>query len=177
MISQYDALQQEIYMLKTAHCCLIVLLAVMYLPCNASQLGEQSFKTISISADEAFEDLKPNILHFKGNFLMQSNEWRLESNQATVSGRPDKPDKIYLEGEPARFLIDRRDDKNLRTIEASAPAIEYLRSANLLKLSGGAVLKLDQEVIRSAVIEFDLDSDRYRASGADGVMIEVPPTN
>lgn len=177
MICQYDALQQEIYMLKRALCCLIVLLAVVCLPCNASPLGEYSFETISISADEAFEDLQPNILHFNGNFMMQSNEWRLESKQATVSGRPDKPDKIHLEGEPARFMIDRKDGEILQTIEASAPVIEYLRSANLLKLSGGAVLKLDEEVIRSAVIEFDLDSDRYRASGADGVMIEVPPTN
>jgi len=130
---------------------------------------------ISISADEASEDEQPGILHFNGHFLMQSTDWQLTSEEATVYGSPDKPDRVYLEGSPARFLINRNDSKNLGLITATALVVEYLRSDNLLVLSGGATLMLDDEVIRSTHIEYDINTNRYRAGGFDRVLIEVPP--
>jgi lipopolysaccharide export system protein LptA len=53
--------------------------------------------------------------------------------------------------------------------------MEYMRSTSILKLQGGAVLKLDDETIQSEVIEYNIETQRYRAGGADGVLIEVPP--
>ncbi len=130
---------------------------------------------ISISADEASEDEQPGILHFNGHFLMQSTDWQLTSEEATVYGSPDKPDRVYLEGSPARFLINLNDQENRGQIKATAPVVEYLRNGNLLMLSGGATLMLGDEVIRSTHIEYDINTNRYRASGSDGVLIEVPP--
>jgi len=161
-------------MLKTLLNCQIVLLAVMVLPGDALSQGDRVFETVSISADEAYEDTQPGILHFKGHFTMRSRDWQLESVQATVYGQPDRPDKVVLEGSPARFLINRNQDTRQNTVEATAPAVEYLRSTNMLKLTGGAVLKLGGEVIRSNVIEYNISTGRYRAAGADGVIIEVP---
>jgi lipopolysaccharide transport protein LptA len=117
------------------------------------------------------------VLHFKGHFIMQTHYWRLESGQATVYGKPDRPDKVYLEGSPARFLITRDKDGGQGTFEATAPEIEYQRSTSLLKLSGGATLKLEDEVIRSMVIEYDIETERYQAGGEDGVLIEVAPVD
>ena len=71
----------------------------------ADPLGEGAFDTINISADEAVEDEIPGIIHLKGNFQMLSDEWSLTSNLATVNGSPNKPDRIYLQGSPARFLF------------------------------------------------------------------------
>ncbi len=130
---------------------------------------------ISISADEASEDEQPGILHFNGHFLMQSTDWQLTSEEATVYGSPDKPDRVYLEGAPARFLINRNDEENRGQIKATALVVEYLRDGNLLMLSGGATLMLGDEVIRSTHIAYDIKTNRYRASGSDGVLIEVPP--
>lgn len=164
-------------MLKTLLCCLFTSFAVQYIPCQASPLGEGAFDTINISADEASEDEQTGALHFKGHFLMQSDDWWLESSQATVYGRPDRPDKINLEGSPASFFIKRVASDPLSMIKATAPVIEYIRDANILKLSGGAILQLDDEVISSSSIEFNLDTERYRTSGAGGVTIKVPPVN
>ncbi len=143
-------------------------------PCNASPLGEGAFDTISISADEAFEDERPGILHFKGHFRMQSTDWQLISTQATVYGSPNRPDRVYLEGSPARFLVSRTDSTGHGPVEATASVVEYLRSANILKLSGSAMLILDDEVIRSTNIEYNIDTNRYQAGGIEGVEIEVP---
>jgi len=151
-------------MLITPLRCQIVLLAALILPGVAWPLGDRVIETVSISADEAYEDIRPDILHFKGHFIMQSRDWHLEAARATVYGQPDKPDKVHLEG-----------STGLNTVEATAPVVEYQRSTDMLKLTGGAMLKLDDEVIRSKVIEYNISTGRYRAEGADGVMIEVPP--
>jgi len=177
MIRLPYVIEPEFQMQKIALCCQIILFTVMISPAYASDLGETSTETIRISADEAYEDIQPGILHLKGHFLMQTNEWQLESVMATVYGQPDKPDRVYLEGSPAHFLISRDDAEGLHLVEAKAPVIEYRRSVNSLKLTGGAVLKLDDEVIRSTVINYDIATRHYWAGGADGVIIEVPPVD
>lgn len=164
-------------MLRIIFRCQIVLLALMILPCDASSTGDRVIETVSISADEAYEDIQPGILHFYGHFLMRSGEWQLEAAQATVYGQPDRPDNVYLEGSPARFLINRDLGDGRDTVEAAAPKVEYQRSTNLLTLSGGAVLMMDGEVIRSNVIEYNISTERYRAEGIDGVVIKVPLEN
>lgn len=151
------------------------LLAFVFSPCAAAPLGEGAFDMISISADEASEDEQPGILNFRGHFLMQSSDWQLTSTQAIVYGSPNKPDKVYLEGSPARFLIHQVSHPEKDSIEAAASVVEYQRASNMLKLSGSATLKLGNEVIRSAVIEYDIGTNRYQASGTDGVLIKVPP--
>jgi len=144
-------------------------------PCGASPLGEGAFEMISIAADEASEGEQPGILHFNGHFVMQSSDWHLTSEQATVYGRPDKPDRVLLEGTPARFLVRRTDRTDQRQVEGTAPVVEYLREVNLLVLSGGATLVFGDEVVRSAQIAYDISANRFQASGTDGVEIEVPP--
>jgi lipopolysaccharide transport protein LptA len=153
------------------------LLMVIIPLCNAAPLSESAFKTISISADEAIEDELPGILHFKGRFLMQSNDWNVMASQATVYGELDKPDRIYLEGEPARFLVVSTTKTAQGSIDASALVVEYLHEANKLILSGQATLMLGDEVIRSTYIEYDISTNRYVAGGDDGVLIKVPPVD
>lgn len=162
-------------MLKAGLSSVAVLILVMIAPCEASSPGDGVLETINISADEAYEDIEPGVLHFKGHFLMQTLDWTLESGQATVYGPVDRPDRVQLEGAPARFLIEHSSTEGQDIIEATAPEMEYLRSTDTLKLSGGALLKLNDEVIQSRVIEYNISTERYQAGGVDGVIIDVPP--
>ena len=157
---------------RTLTFCLLTLICV---PCAAAPLGTGSFDMISISADEASEDEQPGILHFAGHFRMLSSDWNLTSDAATVYGNPDKPDRVILEGSPARFLVNRSDGTDPDQIEATASVVEYSRADDLLLLSDGATLMIGGEVIRSRYIEYNISTNRYRAGGADGVLIEVPP--
>jgi lipopolysaccharide transport protein LptA len=153
------------------------LLTLMIAPCSAAPLGEGAFDMVNISAEEAIEDEQPGILHFKGYFLMKSSDWQLTSTRATVYGSPNRPDRVYLEGAPARFLVNRTDNEHQDPITATALVVEYLRETNKLILSGDATLVLGDEVIRSTYIEYDISTNRYQAGGTDGVSIEVPPAD
>jgi len=161
-------------MLKTVIGCVGVMAAAMYTTGLASPLGKGAFDTISVSADEAFEDTEPDILHLRGHFFMRSNEWQLISDRATVYGQVNKPEKLHLEGAPAHFQIQQSDTG---PVEAAAPDMVYERASNTLRLSGGAVLKLEKEIIRSTRIVFDIGNNHYRAGGTGGVTIEVPAGN
>jgi len=148
---------------------------LMYQACMAAPLGEGAFDLISISADEASEDEQPGILHFRGHFSMRSDDWNLDAETATVYGNPDRPDRVLLEGSPARFVVKRTGGMQPDQIVADAQKVEYSRADNMLLLSSGATLKLGDEVIRSRRIEYNIGTNRYTAGGADGVQIEVPP--
>lgn len=143
--------------------------------CLADPFVDRTFDAISIRADQAREDERSEIIHFEGNFQMRSSEWQLESARAIVHGSPNKPDRIYLEGAPAQFHVSPSDESGGEQVEAIAPVVEYRRDTRSLLLSGGAMLKLGEEIIRSTYIEYDIDASRYRAGGEDGVLMEVPP--
>lgn len=148
---------------------------LMHQACMAAPLGEGAFDLISISADEASEDEQPGILHFQGHFSMRSDDWNLTSDRAIVYGSPDRPDRVVLEGSPARFVVKRTDGAQPDQIVADALKVEYSRADDTLLLSSGATLRLGDEVIRSRYIEYNIGTNRYTASGADGVKIEVLP--
>ena len=142
--------------------------------CLADSLGQGAFDTINISADEAIEDEKPGILHQRGNFIMQSETWHLTSSQATVYGSPTKPDRVLLQGSPARFTFLPDLDSGTDQIEATALELEYQREDNSLTLTGDARLLLGEEVILSSTIKYDITTSRFLAGGDNGVNIKVP---
>lgn len=154
-----------------------ILLALFPSAGLADAPGEGVFDTINISADEAIEDDQPGILHLNGSFQMRSDDWFLTSSKATVYGSPAKPDRIVLAGTPARFNFLSSEGPDQDPIEATALEVEYLREPNILKLVGDASLVLGNEIIRSATIEYDIATNRYRAGGEFGVSIKVPPVD
>lgn len=156
---------------------LCFLLAVVLLPRDAVSLELDAHDMISISADEAEEDERPGILHFRGHFLMQTSDWTLTSANATVFGNPNRPDRVRLEGSPAQFHVRLENSTDPGLVEAAALVVEYVRASNTLNLSGDATLVLDREVIQSTEIEYDLETRRYRAGGSEGVLIVVPSGN
>jgi lipopolysaccharide transport protein LptA len=107
---------------------------------------------------------------------MQSEDWELFSSSATVYGSPNKPDRVYLEGSPASFIVNRVEQVPQGPVAATAAVVEYRRDENKLTLSGDARLELGDEVIRSKYIEYDIENNRYQAGGVDRVSIEVIPT-
>jgi lipopolysaccharide transport protein LptA len=153
------------------------LLALLSSPCFADPMGEGAFERINIRADEAVEDDKPGVLHLKGNFQMLSQDWHLTSSLATVYGSPNKPDKIFLQGSPARFVFLPSVESEKDQIEATADTVEYIRDGNTLILTGDASLVLGGETIRSSIIEYDITTNRYQAGGDNGVIIKVLPVD
>ncbi len=78
-------------MLKMITFCLFVLALA---PCAAAPLDDKAFDNVSISADIASEDRESGDLQFSGQFKMQSSNWHLSSERATVTGPPESPDTV-----------------------------------------------------------------------------------
>ena len=158
-------------MLRTLTPCLLLLLASVH--CHAAPVADGGFEILSISADRASEDPDRDAMLLEGNLDLETHEWLLQAERAVVNGPANRPSSVRLEGSPVllRSIAAEGDDD----LEASAPVIEYDRSTNSLLLSGGAFLSQGRQVLRSATIEYDIESGRFQAHGAEGVTIEAQP--
>ena len=156
---------------------LVITLACFVAPLSAQRETFRLTKdeTVSIQADRAWEDDSPDIIHFEGKFHLNAGDWSLQADQATVYGKLDQPDTVVLTGSPARInlLVDRGGVQS--TVEGEAPNIEYMRSAGSIRMTGGATLSRADNVMTSGEIEYDIDTDRFKTGGSQGVKIRVSP--
>ncbi len=160
------------------HRSIMMVWAAFFLPLSLFGANPPGFSigdTVSINADEAWEDEQPDIVHFSGDFLLKAADWSVSADKATVYGDLDDPQTVRLEGSPAFVLLLGRPDSGGGDITGTAPEIEYHRNANLIQMSGGAELRKDDSVLRSEAIEYHTDLDHYQAGGPEGVRIEVTP--
>jgi len=155
----------------------------------AEALNFNSNDTVTIVADNAREGDQVDVIHFSGNFELRAPDWYLSADSATVYGKLDNPEKVVLEGNPAKIYFLRNSNKTAtpsnetsaeptwEDIEGTALKIEYLRLSNKLKMTGSATLKRKENQLSSEVIEYDIDADRYSARGDGGINIQVNPSN
>lgn len=142
--------------------------------------------TVSITAENAWEDDKANVIHFSGKFELRAPDWYLSADSAVVYGDLDNPDKVVLKGKPAKiyFLRDTNDQtkqgndssSNKQSVEGEASRIEYYRATNKLRMQGSASLRRKDNKLASEIIEYDVDADRYSASGEGGINIQLNPS-
>ena len=139
--------------------------------------------TVTITAGRAWEDSEDDITHFTGRFELRAPDWYVSADSAVVYGKLDDPDKLVIEGKPARIFILRDTQQSTGrldtepNIEGIASTIEYLRNTNKLKMRGAAVLTREDNTISSEIIEYDIDEDSYSASGEGGINIQFSPND
>jgi len=128
---------------------------------------------IGITADQAWEDTEPDLIHFQGNFEMHSNQWHLTAESAALQGKLDAPDQVVLLGSPAQISLLHDVNGRSETIAAQARQIAYSRGNNALVLSGEARLSQGDNSLSSEIIEYDITTDRFRSHGENGSQMEL----
>jgi len=151
----------------------------------ADILDLSSDDTVTITAQRAWEDDEGDITHFTGSFELRAPDWYVSADSAVVYGKLDDPDKLVVEGRPAKIFILRNtaksagnshaDSDSEPNIEGVASTIEYYRTTNTLKMRGAAILTREDNTLSSEVIEYDIDEDSYSASGEGGINIQFSP--
>jgi len=153
----------------------------------ADILDLSSDDTVTITAERAWEDSEGGITHFTGRFELRAPDWHVSADSAVVYGKLDDPDRLVVEGKPAKIFILRDTGQNTSgagssstsdsepDIEGVASTIEYLRSTNKLKMRGAAILTREDNTLSSEVIEYDIDEDSYSASGESGINMQFSP--
>lgn len=150
-------------------------------PGFAEALDFSSDDTVTITAERAWEVDEADVIHFSGQFEIRAPDWHVTADTAVVYGNLDEPSKLVMEGNPAkiRLLRDANDGagspRPQENVEGAASIIEYFRATDKLILRGAASLTRAGNVLNSEVIEYNVDADRYSASGAGGVNIQLNP--
>ena len=150
-------------------------LALPLLAADERLSGFSSGDTVNIRAAEAWESEEPNVIHFSGNFELKASDWYLSADLATLYGKLDDPETAMLTGTPAFILVNTVSEGRIQTITGQADRIVYHRETNSLRLEGAASITRDDSTMHSGKIEYDIEQDRIRAGGDEGVHIKVKP--
>ena len=150
-------------------------LALPLLAADERLSGFSSGDTVNIRAAEAWESEEPNVIHFSGNFELKASDWYLSADLATLYGKLDDPETAMLTGTPAFILVNTVSEGRIQTITGQADRIVYHRETNSLRLEGAASITRDDSTMHSGKIEYDIEQDRIRAGGDEGVHITVKP--
>ncbi len=145
------------------------------MPADERLSGFSAGDTVSIQAENAWEDVAPDTIHFSGHFELKARDWYLSADQATLYGNLDDPKTAVLTGSPANIQLKTVFDDRIETLSGKAARIIYQRLTNSIKLEGGASLSTTGQTMQSEEIEYDIDQDRIKAGGSQGVYIRVNP--
>jgi len=135
--------------------------------------GPSQDDTVIIKAREAWEDEAPDTVHFRGNFQLETLGWTVSADQATLYGKLDDPETVVLSGLPAMVTIHSTTSGQSRAVSGEAARIVYNKERNSIRMEGGATLTSNDRVLRSEVIEYQIDADRISAGGEAGVRIRI----
>jgi lipopolysaccharide transport protein LptA len=163
-----SSLNKPVHGILALACLLFPLLAV---PEEKFRLNSEDM--VAIRAEEAWEDVEPDTVHFSGNFEMRIRDWVLHADSASLYGKIDNPDRLVMKGAPARIKISHVTGRQLKELNGEAQEIVYDRASDSIRLSGDARLEQGDNVMQSSSIEYDLKTDRIRAAGEGGVRINL----
>lgn len=147
-------------------------------PVSSDPLDFNSNDTVTVTADRAWEADEDDVIHFSGQFELRAPDWSLLGDTAVVYGNLDNPDRVVVEGKPARIAFLREPEDSADTVErvdGEALFVEYFRATDKLVMRGAANLTRKDSTLVSEVIEYDVESDRYSASGEGGISIQFNP--
>jgi lipopolysaccharide export system protein LptA len=129
---------------------------------------EDRNRPIQIEADLVrFDDTKKTAM-YEGNVILSQGTMSINADRIDIH-QDDKGMTLgEATGQPVRFQqkAEGRDEY----LDAQANRLEYDARTEVIKLIGGARLKLGGDELRGGVIVYDVRTERYQAEGgvADG---------
>jgi lipopolysaccharide export system protein LptA len=129
--------------------------------------------TIVVAADESWEDLYQDIIHFRGNVEIQTTAWAVKADRVIIYGKLEDVERIVADGSPLYFMVSRSAAGEDDPVVGEGQQLEYRKSSGKLSLSGNAILSGEGQTIRSSEIHYDLEQQKVEAGGPEGVHITV----
>lgn len=149
-------------LLALALCCASALAAAA----AASDGQNDTYReTIIARAHEAWESDNGDTMFIRGDLQLRGTRWRIHADTARVDGKLGKPDRVVVDGSPARILVTPEDDGP--PFEGQSRHLVFQPQAKTVKLEGAATIIRGQQSITSESISYELDR-RTVAAGARG---------
>ena len=110
------------------------------------------------------------VLNLEGNFEMRGSDWWLTADSAQVYGPVEDPERLVIQGAPARVSVTRRNGERA---SATGQRIIYWRRRELVEVHGAAAFAAGDLAMTGSRIIYDLDAERLKSAGNSGVTLVV----
>jgi len=165
---------------QVASSLLISLAAACISPAWSGENRLQDISTgdiISIRSDDAWEDVAPDIIHFSGHFELNAQDWELSADKATMEGKLENPETVIMSGSPAQFHLVTLSKGQTVNVAGEASLIIYQRNTSSIRMIGNALVSRNDQSLKSEEIGYDIEQDRIRAGGTEGVHLQLEPVD
>ena len=130
---------------------------------------------VLVRADRAWESAPEaasggDVLNLEGSFEMRGSDWRLTADSAQVYGPVEDPERLVIQGAPARVSLTRRNGERA---SGTGQRITYWRHRDLVEVHGGATFQAGELAMSGSKLIYDLDAERLRSAGNGGVTLVV----
>ncbi len=145
--------------------------AISLLECGEPPMPkEQRVRPEAVTTCSVEESGGDDVLNLEGNFEMRGPDWRLTADSAQVYGSVEDPERLVIMGAPARMSLIRRNGERA---SGTGQRITYWRRRELVEVHGDAAFAAGNLAVTSSRIIYDLDEERLKSLGNDGVTFVV----
>ncbi len=120
--------------------------------------------TLVVRAARASEADNGESMVFEGGLELHANDWRIEAERAVLAGRLDDPERVIVDGDPARIIVAGGKGEPL---EGRGQHLEYEPHTDTVRLDGAAMIVKGEQSISSESIQYLLGKGTF-AAGSHG---------
>lgn len=140
------------------------LLLLLPLPLAAEQPAPERPVPVTIEADRMELNQKLGTSHYQGGVVLVQGTLEIRAEHITLYSVEKRLQRALAEGNPATLL--QQGEEGEGAIRAEATSMEYLPQSRAIQLSGKARLWRDGNEFSGEQINYDLNQQLVRATGA-----------
>lgn len=137
--------------------------ALLTLVAVAQALEADRNQPIHIDSSSAHADYKSGITRYEGNVVLSQGSLQIKADKISIQRDQDGVRSVIAVGRPVQIQQSPAVDKP--PIQAEANEITYDISTDLLILKDNVYIKLEESVHRGSRYEYNLGSQKLKASG------------
>ena len=138
-------------------------------PLSGLAAEDQRQLPVYLSADRIEISQKKELSQYHGHVLLKQGTLRLTANHAAVQNRANLLDSVTAEGSPVTFRYLPEGTKDF--IEGKSRRAVYYSLKRRVELYEDVQLQRGQDLFRSAVLHYDIETSRLVADGAPGQRV------
>lgn len=121
--------------------------------------------TFIVRAERATETDQGNGMAFEGGIVLHASDWRIEADSAVLAGQLDDPERVVVDGSPARIVVGAT--REAEPLEGRGQHLEFEPRTQTLRLEGEATIVKGDQSISSESIKYLIDEGKF-AAGSHG---------
>jgi lipopolysaccharide transport protein LptA len=137
------------------------------------ELGRKTAQTVIARAERAWQSEQGDVMHFKGALELRGERWRVNADRALIEGHLADPERVIVQGAPARITVGAADDPE--PVEGFSQHLEFEPRNQIVRLEGAATIIKGGQSITSESIRYLLERNTFAAGSRGRVKVVTKP--